>query len=108
MIFDLWFVNDLWVRNIQLWMVGRCWVKTHFIVRPEEVESEDSDQLRWQSKEPWRRQEDGQHTDIAAMVATWNATALGERDLWSEFSRMISGMSAMVVGERRGLEYYDK
>lgn len=38
------------------------------------------------------------------MVATWKATALGERDLWSEFLRMMSGMSDMVVGERRGLE----
>lgn len=34
------------------------------------------------------------------MVATWNATALAERDLWSEFLRMISGMSAMIVGRK--------
>ena len=46
MIFDLWFVNDLWVWNIELWTVGWCWGETYFIVRPEEVESKNSDQLR--------------------------------------------------------------
>lgn len=49
-------------------------------------------------------EEGGWRTEIPAMVATWKATALGERDLWSEFLRMMSGMSDMVVGERRGLE----
>lgn len=37
------------------------------------------------------------------MVATWNATALGARDLWSEFSRMMSGMSDMIVGRKEGI-----
>ena len=36
------------------------------------------------------------------MVATWNATAFGPRVLWSEFLRMMSGMSAMVVGRKEG------
>ena len=37
------------------------------------------------------------------MVATWNATAFGERDLWSEFLRMISGMPDMVVRRKEGM-----
>ena len=36
------------------------------------------------------------------MVATWKATAPGERVLWSEFLRMISGRSDMVVGGKEG------
>jgi len=37
------------------------------------------------------------------MVATWNATALGERVLWSEFLRMMSGISAMIVRGNEGI-----
>ena len=36
------------------------------------------------------------------MVATWKATAPGERVLWSEFLRMISGRSDMIVGGNEG------
>jgi len=36
------------------------------------------------------------------MVATWNATAFGERALWSEFFRMISGMPDMAVERKEG------
>lgn len=72
--------------------------ETYFIVRAEEVESKDGDHLRQQREGPWRRREEGrQHTEIPAMVATWNATALGARVLWSEFLRMMSGRSDMVV-----------
>jgi len=39
------------------------------------------------------------------MVATWNATALGARVLWSEFFRMMSGMSDMVAGRKEGIRY---
>lgn len=37
------------------------------------------------------------------MVATWNPTAPGERVLWSEFLRMMSGMSAMIVRKKEGI-----
>lgn len=37
------------------------------------------------------------------MVATWNATALGARDLWSEFLRIMSGMSDMVGRRKEGI-----
>lgn len=38
------------------------------------------------------------------MVATWNATALGERDLWSEFLRIMSGISDMFTRKKEGDE----
>lgn len=47
--------------------------------------------------------EEGRHTEIEAIVATWNATALGERDLWSEFLRIMSGMSDMIARMKGGL-----
>jgi len=37
------------------------------------------------------------------MVATWKATAFGERVLWSAFLRMISGISDMVVRRKEGI-----
>jgi len=51
MVLDLGFVDDLRERKAEL-----CWLivggETYFIVRPEEVESEDGDQLKWEREDP--------------------------------------------------------
>lgn len=76
--------------------------EAHLIVWSQETECENGDQLRRKCKTyGMGREEDGRHTEMAAIVTTWNPTAPGERDLWSEFLRMMSGRSDMVV-RRKG------